>query len=67
MAVSIAMIKLMYLEAEFSEEMPDAEKCSMLAKNYSKEIEYSEENLEKIYDMTYDNPAFSIGNILSIL
>ena len=67
MAVSLAMIKLMYLEAEFSEEMPDDEKCSTLAKSYSKEVEYSEENLEKIYDMTYDNPAFSIGNILSIL
>ncbi len=67
MAVSIAMIKLMCLEAEFSEEMPDAEKCSMLAKNYSKEIEYSEENLEKIYDMTYDNPAFCAENILSML
>ena len=67
MAVSIAMIKLMYLEAEFSEEMPDAEKCSMLAKNYSKEIEYSQENLDKIYDMTYDNPAFFVDNMLSVI
>ena len=67
MAVSIAMIKLMYLEAENSGEAPDGEKCSLLAKNYSKEIEYSEENLEKIYDMTYDNPAFCAENILSML
>ncbi len=67
MAVSLTMIKLMYLEAENSGEAPDGEKCSLLAKNYSKEIEYSEENLEKIYNMAYDNPAFSIGNILSIL
>ncbi len=67
MAVSIAMIKLMYLEAELSEENYDAEKCSLLAKNYSKEIEYSQENLDKIFDMTYDNPSFSIDNILSML
>lgn len=67
MAVSVAMIKLMYLHSQLSEENPDSERCSILAKNYSKEIEYSEENLEKIYDMAYDNPAFSIENILSIL
>ena len=63
MAVSIAMIKLMYIADENS----GTEKYSILAKNYSKEIEYSEENLEKIYDMAYDNSAFSIENILSIL
>ncbi len=67
MAVSVAMIKLMYLEAELSGECLNGEKCSMLAKNYSKEIEYSEENLEKIYDMCYNKPAFSVENILSII
>lgn len=63
MAVSVAMIKMMYI----AEGNPDGEKCSILAKNYSKEIEYSQENLEKIYDMAYENPAFSVENILSLL
>jgi lysine-N-methylase len=67
MAISVAMIKLMYKKAVLSGDTPDGEKCSILAKNYSKEIEYSEENLEKIYDMAYDNPSFKKENILSII
>ena len=67
MAVSVAMIKLMYDFAETSGIAPDGEICSLLAKNYSKEVEYSEENLEKIYDMVYDNSAFSKDNIIALL
>lgn len=63
MAVSVAMIKLMYL----NEDAHSEDHCSIIAKNYSKEIEYSEENLEKIYDMVYDNTAFSKENLLSII
>lgn len=63
MALSVAMIKLMYLY----ENADGDESCSLIAKNYSKEIEYSEENLEKIYDMVYDNPAFSKENLLSLI
>lgn len=64
MAISVATIKLMY-EREF--ESLDGDKCSLLAKNYSKEIEYSEENLEMLYNMVYENPAFAKDNILSLL
>ena len=67
MAVSVAMIKLMYEFAETSGLVLDGEICSLLAKNYSKEVEYSEENLEKIYDMVYDNPTFSKENIIALL
>ena len=63
MAISVAMIKLMYI----NEKADDKETYSIIAKNYSKEIEYSEENLEKIYDMVYDNPAFSKANLMSII
>ena len=63
MAVSVAMIKLMYI----NEKADTEERYSIIAKNYSKEIEYSEENLEKIYDMVYDNPAFSKANLMSII
>ncbi|MBO5937496.1 MAG: flagellin lysine-N-methylase [Clostridia bacterium] len=67
MAISVAMIKLMYKKALLSGEALALENCSLLAKNYSKETEYSEENLEKIYNMVYDNPAFRKENILSII
>jgi hypothetical protein len=63
MAISVAMIKLMYLIDKPSTD----EQFSILAKNYSKEIEYSEENLEKIYDMVYDNSAFSRDNLLALI
>ena len=65
--ISVAMIKLMYKKAVLNGETLDAEKCSMLAKNYSKEIEYSEENLESICNMVYEIPAFAKDNILSII
>ncbi len=67
MAVSIAMIKLMYLHKYLSGITLSDEICSITAKSYSKETEYSEENLEKIFDAVYDNTAFSLGNILSII
>ena len=67
MAVSIAMIKLMYLHKHLSLTALTDEICSITAKSYSKETEYSEENLEKIFDAVYDNPAFSDKNILSII
>ena len=67
MALSVVTIKLMFEREIQSGESLDSEKCSQLAKNYSKEIEYSEENLEMLYNMVYENPAFSKDNILSIL
>ncbi len=67
MAISVAMIKLMYKKTILSGETLDEKLCSVLAKNYSKETEYSEENLESIYNMVFDNPAFKKENILSII
>lgn len=67
MAISVAMIKLMYKKAVLSGEALSAEACSMLAKNYSKETEYSEENLELLCNMVYENRAFSWENIISII
>lgn len=36
------------------------EECALLFKDYSKEIEYCEDNLSLIFDSAYDNPTFSI-------
>lgn len=66
-AVCTAMIKLMLIKEKVSGSLPTAEHLSLLAKNLSKEIEYSQENLEKIYDAVYDNPAFNKDNILAIV
>ena len=66
MAVSVAMIKLMYLK-DFDSGKNSKDFFSDTAKNYSKEIEYSEENLEKIYDMVYENPAFAADNVIPII
>ncbi len=65
--ISCAMIKLMYINKLSDGKSLTDEACSMIAKHYSKEIEYSQENLNKIYDMVYENPSFSAENILSIL
>lgn len=67
MAVSTAMIKLMYLHSFLSGNSLNDEICSLTAKSYSKETEYSEENLEKIFDAVYENSAFSAENVLAIL
>ena len=67
MAMSVAMIKLMYKKAILSGEALSAEACSMSAKNYSKETEYSEENLELLCNMVYENKALSWDNIISII
>ena len=47
--VKLAVISAAMLSVMFGEER-DEKKKIILAKNYSKEIEYSEENLEKIYE-----------------
>lgn len=42
------------------------EDCTEIVKNFSKEIEYSEDNLQKIEDIFYDSTDFSINNIIGI-
>ena len=59
--ISMVMVSLM-LSAESE---ADRERCAVLAKNYSKEIEYSEENLETVYDMTYTEAVFSPESLSS--
>ncbi len=36
------------------------EDCALLFKDYSKEIEYSEDNLSAVFDSAYDNPSFCL-------
>lgn len=58
MASSVAVIGYMYLCKWIESGTLTHEDCAQLAKNYSKEIEYSEENLEAMLDAAYDLAAF---------
>lgn len=60
-AISMVVVSLMFS----AEDNADSERCAILAKNYSKEIEYSEENLEAIYDMSYTETVFSSESLSS--
>jgi len=58
MVSSVAVIGYMYLCKWLETGTLTHEDCAQLAKNYSKEIEYSEENLEAMLDAAYDLAAF---------
>ncbi len=58
--ISMAMARLMFRHADSD----DLKACTLLAKNYSKEVEYSEENLEALYDMTYTEQVFSAESLV---
>ena len=58
MVSSVAVIGYMYLCKWLESGTLTHEDCAQLAKNYSKEIEYSEENLEAMLDAAYDLAAF---------
>lgn len=64
--VKLAVISMAVTGYIFTAENADFEKSVILAKNYSKEIEYSEENLNTIYDYTYENEAFSSENLIGL-
>ncbi|MBQ8176950.1 MAG: flagellin lysine-N-methylase [Oscillospiraceae bacterium] len=58
MAVSVSVIGYMYLCKWLENGTLTHEDCAQLAKSYSKEIEYSEENLEAMLDAAYELAAF---------
>ena len=64
--VKLAVIGMAVLGVVFTAENADEEQCIILAKNYSKEIEYSEENLEKLFDMTYTEDAFESEGLANL-
>ncbi len=62
--IRLAVISAAMLSVLFQLTDADFEQCVMLAKNYSKETEYSEENLEAIYDMCYTEDIFSAEELI---
>ncbi len=64
--VKLAVISMAVISVMFSaENAADMKRCAILAKNYSKEIEYSEENLEAVYDMAYTKKVFDPESLSS--
>lgn len=57
-AISVAVIGYMYFCKWLETGTLTHEDCAQLAKNFSKEIEYSEENLEAMLDAAYELAAF---------
>lgn len=57
--IGMIMTKLMFCHGK-TEGLKD---CALLAKNFSKEVEYSEENIEALYDMTYTEQVFSAESL----
>ncbi len=65
--LSVIILKLLFLcEYKKSSSLTESG-CVSMAVYYSKEIEYSEENLNRIFDSFYDNKSFSIDNIEKLI
>ena len=58
-AVSTLVIGYLWSCEKYNKGVCSFEECAWIAKNYSKEIEYSEENLEALADAFYEEPYFS--------
>ncbi len=65
--VSTAVIGYMYCCKGLENETLDLETCAFLAKNFSKEIEYSEENLEILLDSAYELDAMESSALNALL
>lgn len=66
MAVSAAVIGYLFA-CEWSEKGTLTHKsCAEIAKNYSKEVEYCEENIEKLADASYVQACLSIGSVAGL-
>lgn len=66
MAISIAIIKCLLFCSWLENKTLTFDKIIEIVKNYSEEIEYSEKNLELIYDAIYEIEDFSIENIIGL-
>ena len=65
--ISCAVCGLLFIK-HFSDNSGFNEKAAVnTAVYYSKQVEYSEENLERLFDAFYDNAYFSFENMLNLL
>ncbi len=66
-AVSVWLIGWIWRCQAESEGTLSADQCAWTAKNYSKEIEYSTDNIEALCDAFYTEPYFSSAAIMGLI
>ena len=66
MAISVSLIKALFFCKWLDTGNLQLEDCVEIVKNFSKEVEYSEENLQKIEDIFYDSTDFSVNNLIGL-
>lgn len=66
MVVSVAILKFLFYCKWTENGILTFEDCIEITKKYSEEIEYSEENLEKLADASYEKDEFSTENLLGL-
>lgn len=64
--MSICVIAVLWAEKWLSGGLSEND-CIEIAKNYSKEIEYSEENLEAVLEAAYELPAMAVPALKGLL
>lgn len=62
MATSFVVLRDMFSKSDMS-----FEQCALIAKNYSKEVEYSEDNLNRILDQSYELEIFSTSSLVEFV
>ena len=66
MAISICIIKILFFCKWIENGTIGLDDCIDLVRNYSEEIEYNEDNLNKLYDACYELEYFSLENLISL-
>lgn len=66
MAVSVYVIKILFFSKWIETSTLTFKDCIEIVKNFSKEIEYCEENLQKLDDVFNNSNDFSINNLIGL-
>ena len=65
--ISTVMCGLLFIRHFCADSAFDEGSAVRMTVLYSKQVEYSEENLDRLYDAFYDNAYFSLENMLNLL
>lgn len=67
MAICVAVIKVLFYCKWLESGNITLNDCVEIVRQFSEEVEYSEENLEKLEEACYTNEYFSVENIINLL
>jgi len=66
MAISVAVLEVLYFCKWLENGDFALEDCIEITKNYSEEIEYNEENIQRLADACYDLDIFSLESLIGL-